>query len=235
VIDPVSYVPLQYTLDYNSDGVVITLLEHFTDWSFSSKTKSASYYAYNPPAAFHKADSVSDVDQLAQTPDADTGAQSKSLPVGSVAPDFKVQTPDDKTVKLSDYSGKIVIVKFWSTWCGPCQSSLPHFEQVWLKLKDNPEVAVIAPCVWDNKAAFRGWVKENIGKKYTFPVTFDPAGNGDKNVTAPYGVEGIPQIFVIGKDGKIAASIEGFDGDGDHRLEDSLAKLGVAVEEKAAK
>lgn len=158
----------------------------------------------------------------------------KLLAVGAAAPDFTANSPDGKAVKLSDLKGKVVILDFWATWCGPCQQSMPHLEKVYQQVKDK-NVAVLAVCVWDEKAEYDKWVVAKKGT-FSFPTVFDPAGRGDKNIAGGlYGVSGIPTQYVIDKDGKVAAVSVGYD-EGDSRLETALAKLGVdiAVPKKVA-
>lgn len=151
------------------------------------------------------------------------------LPVGTPAPDFAALTPDGKTVHLSDYKGKAVILDFWATWCGPCQHSMPHLEKVYQQIKDK-NVTVLAVCVWDKKDAYSKWVTANIGTKYTFPVAFDPAGQSNpQNIAGGlYHVSGIPTQYLIDKNGNIAAATVGYTKD-DHELEKALSSLGVIV------
>ena len=138
----------------------------------------------------------------------------KLLAVGTEAPDFAATTSDGKTVHLSDFKGKPVVLDFWSTWCGPCQMSMPHLEKVYQQVKDK-EVTVLGVCVWDDKAAYDKWI---IAKKgiYTFTTAFDPAGRTmDTSIASHlYNVSGIPTQYVIDKDGKIAASSVGYDENG---------------------
>ena len=68
------------------------------------------------------------------------------LAVGVPAPDFTATAPDGSQVHLSDYKGKTVVLDFWSTWCGPCQRSMPHLEKVWQSVKDK-NAAVLGVCV----------------------------------------------------------------------------------------
>ncbi len=149
------------------------------------------------------------------------------LAAGTPAPDFAAVAPDGSTVHLSDYKGKTVVLDFWSTWCGPCQMSMPHLEKVYQQVKDK-NVAVLGVCVWDEKPAYDTWVTAKKGT-YNFPTAFDPAGRGPKSIASNlYHVSGIPTQYVIDKDGKIAASTVGYD-EGGTDLEAALNKLGTNI------
>jgi thiol-disulfide isomerase/thioredoxin len=152
------------------------------------------------------------------------------LAVGKDAPDFTVSLPGGGTTTLAALKGKVVILDFWATWCGPCQSAMPHLEGVYQQLKSRDDATVLAVCVSDERNAFDKWVGANIGTKYNFPVAFDLAAtDGSKSISRnKYGVSGIPTQFVIGKDGKIAAAFVGY-RPGQHVLEDALNKLGIPV------
>jgi len=150
------------------------------------------------------------------------------LEAGKTAPDFTAIDPNGKRVRLSDFKGHIVILDFWATWCGPCQSSMPHLQKVFKQVKDK-DVVVLAVCVMDKKDAYDKWVRANKDV-YTFPTAFDPAGRSPKSISFElYHVGGIPTQFIIGKDGTVAAANVGYDTN-DDRLEKSLASLGVSTD-----
>ena len=173
----------------------------FSGWKLNLPVAD-SKFAYTPPAGA----------ELVIVP--------KLLANGTAAPDFTVQDKDGKAVKLSDYKGKTVVLDFWATWCGPCQSSLPHTTEMAKKYADK-KVVVLAVNVWDTPAAFQAWLPKH--PEYA-PVHFaiDPNPTIDLSVaTALYGVNGIPTQYIIGPDGKIVKSIVSFDSK-DTRLEDAL-------------
>ena len=129
---------------------------------------------------------------------------------GVTAPDFTAQAPDGKPVKLSDFKGKIVILDFWATWCGPCKVSMPGLQKIYDGVRDQG-VVVLSVNVWDDKDPFDAWIAANSGKVYNFTFAFDPAGRDTKTSIAAskFGVSGIPTMYVIGRDGKVAAAIVG--------------------------
>ena len=151
------------------------------------------------------------------------------LKVGIAAPNFTVDAWGGSKKQLTDYRGKILVLDFWATWCGPCQASMPHLERVYKAVK-NKGVAVLGVCTWDDKGEYAKWVPENKSK-YTFPVAFDPAGHAaDKSIASSlYNVSGIPTTYIIDKNGNVAAAFIGYDGEKDKRLEAALKKLGVPI------
>jgi peroxiredoxin len=114
------------------------------------------------------------------------------------APDFALKDADGKTVHLSDYKGKVVLLDFWATWCGPCRVEIPWFTDMQRKKKDQG-FEVLGVSMDDN-----GWedVKPFLAEmKVNYRVVI-----GDDATTQAYGgVESLPTTFLIDKQGKIAA------------------------------
>jgi thiol-disulfide isomerase/thioredoxin len=130
---------------------------------------------------------------------------------GSIAPDFTVRDDKGATVKLSSYRGKVVVLDFWSTWCGPCQQSLPSTNAVAAKYAGK-NVVVLGVNVWDTKKAFHDWLPDH--KKFgSIKFAIDTHGQGQDVATKLYHVSGIPTQFVIDKKGRVVKSLVGFSGD----------------------
>ena len=212
-ISKATQLPVKNSFMMESDGKTReTGRMTFSNWVLN-KPIPATQVAWNPPA------------------DATLGSEPKLLAVGAVAPDFTVLTSDGKTTHLSDFKGKVVVLDLWATWCGPCQASMPHLNTVYNATKDQ-NVQVLAVCVWDKKPAYDKWLTEKAST-FSFPTYFENASADTSFTTIKYGVTGIPTQYVIDKDGKIAASNVGY-GDGDHRLEEELTKLGVNIPKATA-
>ncbi len=147
---------------------------------------------------------------------------------GAVAPSFVAEKWGGGDLRLADYKGKVVILDFWATWCGPCQKSMPHIEKV-NKMVQGQDVVVLGVCVWDDKSAYTEWIPKNQDK-YSFQFAFDPAGRATANSIAAklFNVNGIPTTYIIDKNGNVADAIVGYE-DGDTRVEESLKKLGVKI------
>ena len=152
-----------------------------------------------------------------------------SMPaIGASAPDFVSKDIVGKEMTLAGLRGKIVVLDFWATWCGPCKASLPHTQAAAKKYKDQG-VVVLAVCTSDTRAKFEEFVKSHQGKYPDILFACDPHEKGSADFSgrashALYGLASIPTQFVMDRYGKIADVIVGFD-EGDHRLEDALAKL----------
>lgn len=122
----------------------------------------------------------------------------------AAATDFALKNLDGKEVKLSDYKGKVVVLDFWATWCGPCKASFPKMQDLVTQYKDK-DVAFLFINTWENKKEDE--VLKNVTnyiteKKYNFNVVFD----SKSEVVANYKIEGIPTSILIGKDGNILFS-----------------------------
>jgi thiol-disulfide isomerase/thioredoxin len=123
--------------------------------------------------------------------------------------DFELKSLDGSMVTLSVLKGKVVVLDFWATWCGPCLASFPSLQKVYDKYKENPDIVILALNTWERvKPEEREQhVKDFIAKNnYTFPVLFDT------DIVFKYGVEGIPTKFIIGKNGNIRFKDVGFGG-----------------------
>jgi len=138
-------------------------------------------------------------------------ARSKTLKelVNKPAIDFALKDLNGKVVKLSDFRGKIVVVDFWATWCGPCVASFPALQKIYDKYKDNSKVVILTINTWENVKGkeLEELVKKFIEKnKYTFPVLYD------EGFVEKYAVEGIPTKFIIDQKGMIQFKDIGFGG-----------------------
>jgi peroxiredoxin len=135
------------------------------------------------------------------------------------APDFNLKDADGKSVKLSDYRGKVVLLNFWATWCGPCKIEIPWFMDFEQKYKDK-NFAVLGVSLDDD-----GWesVKPYLEqKKINYRVMI-----GTEQVAQLYGdVDSLPTTFMIDREGRVAAVHVGLVSKSDY-LHDILELLGT--------
>lgn len=110
-------------------------------------------------------------------------------------PAFSLATLDGKTISSADLKGRIVVIKFWGTWCGPCVKELPEFQRLYEKYKNDPQVAILTIDQDDSPDLPKAFIARN---KYTFPVLWQT----DYNNKA--GIKGYPTIWFLDQDGKIA-------------------------------
>ncbi|RYU95302.1 redoxin domain-containing protein [Emticicia agri] len=149
--------------------------------------------------------------------------------VGSEAPDFSLVDLSGKNVKLSELKGKVVILDFWATWCGPCIMSFPGMKQAMEKYKNNPNVQFLFVNTFErvDQSQWKSTVSNFVNQRgfNTFPVILDMGGV----VALNYGVNGIPAKFCIDKEGKIKFKSTGFMGSSELVLQEMTKWVDEAV------
>lgn len=145
------------------------------------------------------------------------------IQVGMPAPEIAMKNPDGKEMALSDLKGKVVLLDFWASWCGPCRKANPHVVEVYEKYKDRGFTvysvsldgldARSRSALGQNNSALdqrldaskKAWLKAIEQDKLTWEYHVSDLEKWDTRAAKEYGVTGIPKTFLIDRDGKIAA------------------------------
>jgi thiol-disulfide isomerase/thioredoxin len=117
--------------------------------------------------------------------------------------DLKFTSLQGKSIDLDAMKGKVILVDFWATWCGPCIAELPNVINAYNKYHSKGfEVIGISLDKAEDKAKLQSFIKD---KKMPWPQHFDGLGWANK-FAKKYGISGIPATYLIGTDGKIVAT-----------------------------
>jgi peroxiredoxin len=126
---------------------------------------------------------------------AEGAAPSCKASQGKANLDFKLKDMNGATVNLADYKGKVVLLNFWATWCGPCKVEIPEFVRAYEANKDKGFV-VVGVSIDDTPEQLQAFAKQY---KVTYPMLLN-----QENVEEAYGpIYGVPVSFFIGRDGLI--------------------------------
>ena len=121
--------------------------------------------------------------------------------VGHPAPGFSRQDLQNHAVDLNAYRGKVVLLNFWATWCGPCLTEIPHFAE-WQHQYGPNGLQVIGVSMDDSDSPVRA---ANARRKLDYPIVM-----GDERLGAAYGdVLGLPVTFLIDTEGRVRARYQG--------------------------
>jgi thiol-disulfide isomerase/thioredoxin len=121
-----------------------------------------------------------------------------NLTIGKPAPEIDGVDFDGKPLKLSDYRGKVVVLVFWGSWCGPCMREVPHEREMAEKYKGRPFALLGVDCSEEKSAG----LKAILDNQMTWPNWHDGAdGNGP--IVSRYHIRGYPTVFVLDAQGAI--------------------------------
>lgn len=127
-----------------------------------------------------------------------TGEEGKTEDKKAKAVDFTVYDEDGKEVKLSDYKGTPVVLNYWASWCGPCQSEMPLFKEVNNKYGDNVKILMINMTDGQRETA-ESAKKFMVDNEYDMFTLYDK----DLDFANKYNVASIPRTIFIDKEGFI--------------------------------
>ena len=135
-------------------------------------------------------------------PERVTAATLKNEKQRKKAPDFALKDSNGKTVKLSDYKGKVVLLNFWATWCGPCIEEMPSMERLHRQFQGG-DFLVLGVSVDEEGPDKVMEFANDLG------VTFEILHDRSTAIRAIYQTTGVPESFVIDRSGMIVKKVIG--------------------------
>ncbi|MDI6801895.1 MAG: TlpA disulfide reductase family protein [Thermodesulfovibrionales bacterium] len=126
---------------------------------------------------------------------------SKKATIGLDAPSFELKDTMGNMWRLSDLKGRIVLLNFWASWCDSCKEENPSIQRFIDSEKGNDKMIFLSILFRDDPSKAMQYMKAN---NFTFPVLI-----ADKDIAMKYGITGVPETFIIGKDGMLKEKIIG--------------------------
>jgi len=125
--------------------------------------------------------------------------QARPLAIGDRAPDFSVPALPSGSLHLKDYSGQVVVLNFWATWCPPCVEETPSLVQFAEKMRDH-RVIVLSVSVDGDQKALQDFVQQY---HISYPVGRDP----DRSLAARFGTWQFPESYILDRHGLLAEKV----------------------------
>jgi thiol-disulfide isomerase/thioredoxin/outer membrane lipoprotein-sorting protein len=170
-------------------------------------------FAPKPPAGFNEQPMPSSRVRPVAPPETSTNGKHTGKPAtGPLAPEWTLKSMDGRDVRLADLRGRVVLLDFWATWCGPCRMAMPGVQRLHNKFAGKPVSIFGVNC--KERGGTERAVQFIKDKGYTYPQLLD---NGF--VANAYGVRGIPTFVVIGPDGRILFSGSGYSQQQEEKIE----------------
>lgn len=136
------------------------------------------------------------IERAANNLEAQEGAP---IAAGELAKPFKLTSLQGQTVSMAALRGKVVFLNIWATWCGPCREEMPSMEKLYERMRGNPGFVMLAV---SQDTGGREKVADYVKKHgYQFEVLLDP----NNEVADAYDITGVPETFIIDRDGRIVA------------------------------
>jgi thiol-disulfide isomerase/thioredoxin len=136
-----------------------------------------------------------------------TTAADSPIRAGDTPPPFLGTNLDGDEIATSQYAGKILVVTFWASWCGPCKKELPLLEGI-QRVAGKDRVQVVAINIEDREVYRK--LARGLKSGFTLSINHDTG----KKASEAYGVHGIPHLVLIGRDGKVIAVHRGYSDEG---------------------
>ena len=140
-----------------------------------------------------------------------------ALDKGQTAPEIALKDLGGKPIKLSSLKGKVVLVDFWASWCGPCRESMPFLEKL-SKSYGEQGLVVLGVNIDNDVAAARKFLKE-------LPVSFSVVNDAEKSVAKAYAPPTMPSSYLIDRQGKVHVVHAGFRRSDAAKLEAEIKNL----------
>ena len=136
--------------------------------------------------------------------------------------EFELQDLDGNLILSADYKGKVLVLDFWTTWCGVCLKAFPDFQEVYEKFKDHPDVAFLALNMGrkDPIEQVRAFIGTN---SYSFPMAYDEGSR----ISDRLEINHLPTLLVIDKSGRIRIRHIGYS----KAMEDYATRINEYIEE----
>jgi DsbE subfamily thiol:disulfide oxidoreductase len=139
------------------------------------------------------------------------------LASGAPAPAFQLGSADGRAVDLAQLKGKVVMINFWASWCGPCRKEMPILEQLNKQYRGKGLTLIGVNVEPDSKAAMN-WLKET---PVSFPILFDT----DSRVSKLYQVAGMPNTVIVDRKGTVRYIHRGYQAGAENEYLDQIRQL----------